>query len=63
MTDEQCIEYEAKIQAIFDFGDGNENFSTAFVESVNEQFLKNEFLTERQMDAIDNIITKWRIEL
>ena len=63
MEKEQQIEYERKIQAIFDFGDGNENFDTSFVESVNEQFLKNEFLTDKQMDAIDNIIERWRIEL
>lgn len=63
MTNEQKIEYEAKIQAIFDFGDGNENFNTAFVESVNEQFLKVENLTERQMLAIDNIIRKWEIQV
>lgn len=62
MENEECIEYEAKIQSILDYADGRENFNLEFVMSVRDQLLLKEFLTDKQKLGINNIINKFGIE-
>lgn len=63
MEQEELVEYEQKINAILDFGDGKENFSTSFVESIQEQLFTKQYLSDKQKHAINNIIERWGIEL
>lgn len=38
----------------------NPGFDSTFVDSVEETFLANDDLSDRQMEALENIIAKWR---
>jgi hypothetical protein len=39
-----------------------DRFDDKFLSSLESQFLSSKFLTERQYDALQNIMTKWRME-
>ncbi len=58
-------EYEDKCAAIMSWADerGDDDFDTTFVESIQEQIEKGRDLTQKQMDAIDNIIDQFRIDV
>lgn len=53
------------IQAVQNWSqqEGNEDFDTAFVDSLSEKLEEYESLTERQESALSNIITKFSIDI
>jgi hypothetical protein len=60
MSDE--CEYINKCRFIIDYMDTRDiDFDTSFVESVLNFMMTTDRITERQAEAIDNIIEKWNI--
>ena len=54
---------EVKINMVLDWAYGtNKNFDPEFIESLQPQFEERGYLTEKQIEALDGIIEKWRIE-
>lgn len=51
-----------KIDLILDWAAKNPEFETMFVEKMAEKLEKFGVLTERQSEALDNIIERWGIE-
>lgn len=54
-----------KIEMILEWADGDDSpqgWDTEFVVSLEEQLWDRGFLSEKQEDALDNIIKKWRID-
>jgi hypothetical protein len=49
------------IRAVLAFGERCPKFDTTFVKDLKEYYEENEELTDRQRDALKNIIHKWRI--
>jgi len=55
-------EAETKIENILEWAsDTDADFDTDFVESVYDRIQKVGYVTEAQMNALDNIIERWRI--
>ena len=55
---------DEKCNAIYNFMRNNDiSFSTAFVDSVYDQYLQRGAISERQESAIDNILKKFNIDL
>lgn len=55
-------EAETKIENILEWAsDTDADFDTEFVESVYDRIQKVGYVTESQMNALDNIIERWRI--
>ena len=53
---------EEKIKMILEWADEEKpEFDTGFVESLQDQLEKKDFLTDAQEEALDNIIDKWGI--
>jgi hypothetical protein len=55
--------YEDKCNAILEWAKGKPGFDPEFVENMLDVIEGGGELTERQGNAIDNIISKWRIEI
>ncbi len=53
---------EEKIKMILEWADEETpEFDTGFVESLQDQLEKKDFLTDAQEEALGNIIDKWGI--
>lgn len=61
--DEKMSEYSHKISGILKWADQQENFSTTFVEKISEVLENRGKLSVKQMNAIDNIIEKFDIDI
>jgi len=58
------FDMDNKCSAILNFMETNSiEFNTAFVDSVHEQFLRRGYSSESQIRAIDNIISKYSIDV
>lgn len=53
---------EEKIKLIMDWAADNDSFDSSFVEDMLNRIEKGGSLTEKQSQALDNIIDKWQIE-
>ena len=53
---------EDKIQLILDWAEDHSRFDPTFVESLAERLETEGSLTERQIESLDQIIEKFRIE-
>ena len=51
------------IEAVLAWADEHPTFDTAFVESLQKQYENKGELTDRQEQALWNIIEQWEIEL
>ncbi len=52
-----------KIEMVLEWADEQgRGFDTEFIESLDNYYSAMGYLTQKQMDALDNIIAKWRIE-
>ncbi len=54
---------EEKIQAVQDWADTHTDFDCDFVDSLGEQLERQGELSQKQIDALDNIIEKFHIEV
>ena len=54
------MDYEEKIRMILDWAESKPNFDTSFLEDLLEK-MEEKGLTNRQEEAVDRIIKKWRI--
>jgi hypothetical protein len=59
MTNEQ--DYAEKCNIILNWAERKPKFRTDFIESVLSFIENTEFITNSQMNAIDNIIEKYKI--
>lgn len=58
MSNNLYIEYLKKIEKIEQWAESNEWFETDFIDSVKASILKYKNITEKQKNAIDNILSK-----
>lgn len=55
-------EAQGLIDRILKWAESHENFDPSFVKSMQTQFEDKGFLTDGQLKALQNIITKWHVE-
>jgi hypothetical protein len=56
------MDIEEKIEMVLEWADNeNPDFDTEFIESLQEQYEEKGWLSEKQEEALDNIINKFRI--
>ena len=53
---------EGKVDKVLEWANTRLDFDIEFVENLSEQLEASGTLTDRQEDALDTIIRKWRIE-
>jgi uncharacterized coiled-coil protein SlyX len=53
---------EDKIELILEWAQYHPNFDTDYVEDLQQQLAEGQELTERQSEALDNIIERFRID-
>ena len=53
----------AAVEAVLDWAQDQVDFNTEFLESLQERLENGRELTERQREALDNIIEKWGIKI
>lgn len=51
-----------RIETILEWAEGNPSFDTKFIEDLQEQLEGEGFLTDKQQNAVLNIMEKWHIE-
>ena len=56
-------EYSEKIDKILKWAQKQKRFDTTFVLSVKDFIENNDFISDSQMESIDNIIEKCKIKL
>lgn len=49
-------------EIIYDWADGKSFFDTTFIDSLHEQYEQREFLSESQIQALENIVEKFNME-
>lgn len=54
-------ELEEKIGMVLEWAEEHPDFDPEFVESLNDQLVDRGTLTDKQEDALDNIIESWNI--
>lgn len=57
-----ALEQIEKLELILDWADDNPDFDTAFVEELYDCHEHRGHLTDRQEEALDNIIEKFKIQ-
>lgn len=57
------IEYSLKCDAIVEWAENKKGkpFDTTFVVSISDHIKNMGFISQKQMDSIDNILTKFKI--
>lgn len=50
------------IDDIYDYASDHPNFDTEFVDSLQEQLQRKSYLSVAQMEALENIMERFRIE-
>jgi hypothetical protein len=58
----QVREYHDKINVILEWSKDHPKFNQDFIRNVLEKTSEYQSITEKQMSAIDNIITKFKID-
>jgi hypothetical protein len=53
---------EAKIELVLDWAEQHPEFDVEFVTSLEVQFEDRGDLSNKQVEALDNIIAKWEID-
>lgn len=56
------MEEKDKIDLVLEWAESNPNFDTTFIESIALYYDTHGCLTDRQIEALDNIIEKFRID-
>ena len=58
-----AIEYKSKMIKILEWSTHRKKaFDTSFIESVLDFVEQNDFISDKQMECIDNIITKFHLK-
>ena len=57
------IEYIQKCETILQWAITRKKFDISFIENVLSFIEENDFITEKQMNAIDKIIKNFRIDI
>lgn len=52
-----------KIETVLEWAETKQDFDTSFVKSIENYLEKHERITDRQEEALDNIIRRFKIEL
>jgi hypothetical protein len=52
-------EIDEKIQEIQEYAADHPDFDTTFIDSLEQQYLERGTLSEKQVEALDNILEKW----
>ena len=53
----------AAVEAVLDWAQDHADFNTEFLESLQERLENGRELTERQREALCNIVEKWDIDV
>lgn len=55
-------DFTTDVEAILEWAKEHDFFDTRFVDSIYKDFKRDGWVTDKQWDAIKNIIRKWEIE-